>query len=48
MSEQCVNSFVDSLEDLIEDSEFVALNFTDTQEAFSLLKEYAKTVIHGK
>ena len=48
MSEQCVNSFVDSLEDLIEDSEFVAPNFTGNQVAFSLLKKYAKSVINGK
>ena len=48
MSEQCVNSFVDSLEDLIENSEMVAPDFTSDEEALSILEKYARTLINGK
>ena len=48
MSEQCVNSFVDSLEDLIESSDLVAPDFTSDEEALSILEKYARTLINGK
>ena len=48
MSEQCVNSFDDSLEDLIENSEMVAPDFTSDEEALSILEKYARTLINGK
>ena len=50
MSQQCVNSFVDSLEDLIENSDLVApdFNFRDNEEALRVLEQYAKAVINGK
>ena len=50
MSQQCVNSFVDSLEDLIDNSDLVATDFKfkDNEEALSKLEQYAKAVINGK
>ena len=48
MSQQCVNSFMDSLEDLIEDSEFSAPNFTVDEESFKRLQQFANHAIHGK
>ena len=48
MSQQCVNSFVDNLEDLIKDSEFSAANFTVNEESFRRLQLFANHAIHGK
>ena len=48
MSQQCVNSFIDNLEDLIKDSEFSADNFTVNEESFRKLQLFANHAIHGK
>ena len=48
MSQQCVNSFMDSLEDLIKDSEFSAANFTVNEVSFKRLQQFANHAIHGK
>ena len=48
MSQQCVNSFIDNLEDLIKDSEFSAVNFTVNEESFKRLQQFANFAIHGK
>ena len=48
MSQQCVNSFMDNLEDLIKDSEFSAANFTVNEESFRRLQLFANYAIHGK
>ena len=47
MSQQRVNSFMDSLEDLIEYSEFSAPNFTVDEESFKRLQKFANHAIHG-
>ena len=47
MSQQCVNSFIDNLEDLIKDSEFSADNFTVNEESFKRLQQFENFAIHG-
>ena len=48
MSQECVNSFVDSLEDLLDSSDLEQFNLTVNEESFQLLHHYANHVIHGK
>ena len=48
MSQECVNSFVESLEDLLDSSDLEQFNLTVNEESFQLLHHYANHVIHGK
>ena len=48
MSQECVNSFVESLEDLLDSSDLEQFNLTVNEESFHLLHHYANHVIHGK
>ena len=46
--ERCRNSFMDDLEDMIQDSEFSSENFTMTEESFGRLKMFANNAITGE
>ena len=48
MSEECVSSYLESVEDLLDNSDLQYFNLHDNETSLQLLHHYANYVIHGK